>query len=395
MSLRTLSRLKNIKGKRVLLRVDFNVPIDKRGVTDDTRIRETLPTVNYLLKHGARVIVITHLGRPEGKIVDGLKLTAVARALQKLLKKKVKKLDACVGPKVGAAVQQMKDGEIVLLENIRFQPEEEKNTRAFSRKLAALGDIFVNDAFAACHRAHSSVYGVARLLPSYAGFLVEQEIKHLSPLLHRAARPVTLIVGGAKIDTKLGLIKEFLSKASTIIIGGALANTFLAAEGFDVGASLYEKQRLELARETLLAAEKRNVKIILPKDVIVADSATQYARTVDIPVEDVEGSMKILDMGHATRAECLAAIARSRTVIWNGPLGLYEFTPFAGGTKAIAKALSQLKKVKSFVGGGDTLDCLSRLGISRKKFTFVSTGGGAMLEFLEGKKLPGIEALSS
>lgn len=395
MSLRTLSQLKNSKGKRVLLRVDFNVPIDRRGVTDDTRIRETLPTINYLLKKGARVVVITHLGRPEGKVVEALKLTAVAKALKKLLKKNVKKLDACVGPKVEAAVKKMKNGEIVLLENIRFQPEEEKNTAAFSRKLALLGDIFVNDAFAACHRAHSSVFGVAKLLPSYAGFLVEHEIKNLSPVLAKPARPVTLIVGGAKIDTKLGLIKEFLSKASAIIIGGALANTFLAAEGFDVGASLYEKQKLDLAREILLAAEKKKVNIILPKDVIVADSATQYSRTVDIPVEDVEGSMKILDIGHATRAQWMAEIARSRTVIWNGPAGLYEFTPFSGGTRAIAKALSQLKKVKSYVGGGDTLDALSRLGISRKKFTFVSTGGGAMLEFLEGKKLPGIQALSS
>lgn len=391
--LRTLSQIKNIKGKHVLLRVDFNVPIDKRGVTDDTRIRETLPTIKFLLKKNAKVIVITHLGRPEGKVVDALKLDCVAERLQKLLGKKVHKLHNCIGKPVESAIKKMKTGEVILLENIRFHPEEEKCEAQFTKELANLGDIFVNDAFAACHRAHSSTAGIAKYLPSYAGFLVEREIKNLSPLLKDMKKPLTLIIGGAKAGTKIGLLKTFFGRADTILIGGALANTFLAAQGYDIGKSLYEKDKIETARELLMLAEKRKQKIVLPVDVIVADVVTEYAKTVDLPIEDVEGDMKILDIGKKTREIFTEAILKSKTVIWNGPVGLYEFTPFSSGTKSIAHALAISKKVKSYLGGGDTIDALSRSKISRKKFTFVSTGGGAMLEFLEGKKLPGIEAL--
>ncbi|MBI2638460.1 phosphoglycerate kinase [Candidatus Peregrinibacteria bacterium] len=392
--LRTLKHIKNLKGKRVLLRVDFNVPIDKRGVTDDTRIRETLPTIKFLLRKKAKVIVMTHLGRPEGHVVDSLKLDAVAACLKKLLGKKVEKLHNCVGKAVEAAVKKMKEGEIFLLENIRFHPEEEACDPKFVKALAKLGDIFVNDAFAACHRKHASVYGVAKHLPAYAGFLVEREIKFLTPLLSKFAKPLTLVVGGAKVDTKIGLLKNFFGKADYILIGGALANTFLAAEGFDIGKSLFEPNKLETARELLMLAEKRGQHIVLPHDAIVADEVTEYAKTLDLPLEDIEGNMKILDVGSKTRGHFTDIIKASKTVIWNGPMGLYEFTPFASGTKAVAQTLAGLKgKTKTYVGGGDTIDALKRCNIQPKKFTFVSTGGGAMLEFLEGKKLPGIEVL--
>lgn len=392
--LRTLKNLKNIKAKRALLRVDFNVPIDKRGVTDDTRIRETLPTIKFLLKKGAAVVIMTHMGRPEGKKVDSLKLDAIAAHLQKLLKKRVEKLDDCIGKKVEAHIKKMQPGDIVLMENVRFHKEEEKNEQKFTRALARFGDFFVNDAFAACHRMHSSTAGVSKYLPSYAGFLIEREIKNLTPLLKKPAHPLVLIVGGAKIDTKIGLIKNFFGKADSILIGGALANTFLAAEGFDVGQSLYEKNKLDAAREILMLAEKRGQTLLIPEDAIVADNATEYAKTLDLPLEDIEGNMKILDIGGKTRRRYIAEIRMAKTVIWNGPMGLYEFTPFSGGTRAIAKQLARQKgKTNAVVGGGDTQDALSRFKIPPKKFTFVSTGGGAMLEFLEGKALPGIKAL--
>lgn len=391
--LRTLKQLKNLKGRRILLRVDFNVPIDKRGVTDDTRIKDTLPTIKYLLRKKAKVIVMTHLGRPEGRVVDSLKLDAIAKHLQKLLGKKVRKENNCIGKSVEAAIGKMKEGEIILLENVRFHPEEESCEPKFTKALAALGDVFVNDAFAACHRKHASTVGIAKHLPAYAGMLVEREIKYLSPLVKNPAKPLTLIVGGAKVDTKIGLLKNYFGKADAILIGGALANTFLAAEGYDIGRSLFEPGKIEVAREILMLAEKRGQTIVLPEDVIVADTASEYAKTLDLPLEDIEGSMKILDIGSKTRQKFINHINSAKTIIWNGPMGLYEFSPFASGTKAIAEALGKLKGAKTYLGGGDTIDALKRCGISSKKFTFVSTGGGAMLEFLEGKKLPGIEVL--
>ena len=392
--LRTLKQLKNIKGKRAVLRVDFNVPIDRRGVTDDTRIRETLPTIKFLVKKGAAVVIITHLGRPEGKTVDGLKLDAVAKQLSKLLHKPCKKIGSATDKTTAKRIKELKPGNVVLLENIRFHPQEETCEPAFVKKLASLGDIFVNDAFAACHRKHASTAGIAKLLPSYAGFLVEREIKNLTPLLKKPARPIVVIVGGAKIDTKIGLIKSFFGKADAILIGGALANTFLAAEGFDIGRSLYEKNKIETAREILMLAEKRGQTLLIPEDAVVADSATNYAKTLDLPLEDIEGDMKILDIGGRTRHRYVTEIRSAKTVIWNGPMGLYEFTPFSGGTLAIARQLARQKgKTKTFAGGGDTLDALARFKIPSSKFTFVSTGGGAMLEFLEGRALPGIKAL--
>lgn len=391
--LRTIRHLKNLKGKRVLIRVDFNVPIDKTGVTDDTRIRETLPTIKYLLKKKARVVVITHLGRPEGRVVDKLKLNAVADRLKKLLGKKVIKLKNSVGKSVEAEVKKMQDGDIILLENIRFHPEEEACNMKFSKSLARLGDVFVNDAFAACHRKHASTYGIAKYLPAYAGFLVEREIKFLTPLLRHPRKPIVLITGGAKVKTKIGLLKNYIGKTHAILVGGALANTFLAAQGYDIGNSLYEPNEIEAAREILMLAEKKAQRILLPNDAIVADEVTEYAKTADLPLEDIEGSMKILDIGSRTAERFTDAIKETKTIIWNGPVGLYEFAPFSKGTKLIAKTLASFKR-KTYIGGGDTIDALKRFKIPLKKFTFVSTGGGAMLEFLEGKILPGIEVLT-
>lgn len=400
--LRTLKQLKNIRAKRILLRVDFNVPIDKRGVSDDTRIRETLPTINYLLKKKAKVIVVTHLGRPEGKVVERLKLTAVSQRLAKLLGKRVKKLNHCVGKTVEAEVKKMKEGEVILLENIRFHPEEETAEKNFTKQLARLGDIFVNDAFAACHRNHASTAGLGNYLPAYAGFLIEREIKGLSPLLKNPKKPLTLIIGGAKVDTKIGLLKTYLLKADTILIGGALANTFLAAEGYNIGKSLHEPDKIEAAQEILMLSEKRGVKIVLPEDAVVADSVTEYAKTLDLPIEDIGSTMKILDIGRKTREKFESIVQKSKTVIWNGPLGLYEFSPFSQGTNSLFHAFAQTAKAHKgalpfelFIGGGDTIDALKRSGMGRfiAKSAFISTGGGAMLEFLEGKKLPGIAVL--
>lgn len=397
MKLRTLKQLKNAKDKRVLLRVDFNVPIDKTGVTDDTRIRECLPTIKYLLKKKTKLIIITHLGRPEGKVVDRLKLDAVYDRLRKILKMRpphINKVHTCLGKSVENAIAKMKGGDVLMLENIRFHPEEELCEKNFTSSLAKLGEAFVNDAFAACHRKHSSTAGIAKYLPSYAGFLVEKEIKGLTPLLKSKKKNLTVIVGGAKIDTKIGLIKNFLKKAKYILIGGGLANTFLAAEGFDVGKSFYEPAKTETAQNILMAASKTKTKIILPGDVIVADVVTAYAGRMDIPIKDVEGDMKILDIGSLTREKFVSIIKKSKIIVWNGPLGVYEFTPFASGTKQIAKAIAAMKnKAKTYIGGGDTIDAMARLKISRKNFTHVSTGGGAMLEFLENKELPGIKVL--
>lgn len=384
-------RKANIAGKRVLMRVDFNVPLDKGKVSDDTRIRETLPTIKYLLQKKAIVILMSHLGRPDGKKVKDLMLDPVAKQLSKLLKRPVKKLDDCIGPKVEKEVAAMKPGQIVLLENTRFYPQEEKCDDKFSKQLAILGDLFVVDAFGTAHRAHASTYGVAKYLPAYAGFLMEKEVTVLSALMEKTARPLTLIIGGAKIDTKIGLIRSFINKADYFLIGGGLANTFMAGEGFDVAKSLYEPNKVELAQEIMMEAEAMKENFVLPVDVVVADEVSDTATALTVPIEDVEGDMKILDIGKRTLVDFIKVINKSKTIVWNGPVGLFEKKPFANGTKAIAKAVAAAKKAKTILGGGDTVDAINHFGISEKKFTHVSTGGGAMLEFLEGTMLPGVE----
>lgn len=392
MKVRSLRKAK-LKDKRVLIRVDFNVPLSKGKVADDTRIVRTLPTLKYLLKQKAKVIILSHLGRPNGKRVKDMRLDPVAKHLSKLLKKPVKKLDDCIGPAVEKAVAAMKSGQIIMLENTRFHKEEEKCDKNFSKKLAALGEIFVNDSFGTAHRAHSSTYGIAQYLPAYCGLLLEEEIKALSELIKKTKRPLALIIGGSKIDTKIGLIRNFIGKADYFLIGGGLANTFLAAAGYDVGKSLYEPDKVALAQEIMLEVEAFKENFVLPYDVVVADEISDKAKTLDLPVEDVIGNMKILDVGSNTLKKINTILHTVKTVVWNGPVGLYEKKPFSHGTLTIAKTLSKLKGVKTIIGGGDTVDAIKHFGISEKKFTHVSTGGGAMLEFLEGAKLPGVEII--
>lgn len=394
--------------RRVLVRVDFNVPMEEGGkITDTTRLEESLPTVQYLVGQGAKVILLSHLGRPRPGGSAGseenaeFSLRPVGAAFSELLGKPVGFVEECVGPKAEKAVRAMNNGKVILLENTRFHKGEEKNDPNFAKQLAALGEVFVSDAFGTVHRAHASTVGVAAYLPSYAGLLLEKEIRALTPLLKNPAHPVVLIVGGAKIDTKIGVLKNFLNKADTFIIGGGLANTFLAGEGYDVGASLYEKDKVEVAQEILLASEKAAVggdgkeRFLLPQDVVVADEAKEDAEVLDIPVEDVELDMRILDIGRLTTARFVEAILRAKTIIWNGPVGLYEMKPFERGTREITKAVAAATKkgAVTVLGGGDTIDAIKKFGHSPADFTHVSTGGGAMLEFLESKTLPGIAAL--
>lgn len=395
MQIRTLPEIPEIKGKKVLLRVDFNVPISKETgeIQDDTRIVESLNTINYLRLKGAKVIIMSHLGRPDGQIKEELRLTKVAAHLSKLIDTPVKKLDDILSNDVKKAISEMKDGDVLMLENLRFRVEEEQCEPTFTKELASLGDIFVNDAFGTAHRKHASTAGLAEHLPAYGGLLIEKEMKALSPLLGSdIARPLTMIFGGAKIDTKIGIIKNFINKADYFLMGGGLANTFLAAAGYNVAASLFEKDKIELAQEIMLECEKDREKFILPKDVVVAEEVSNNAETATVPVQDVIGDMKILDIGRLSADRYCEVIEKSGTVIWNGPLGVAEYEPFQHGSRTIADCLAN-HNCTSIVGGGDTADCIKRLNIPVEAFTHISTGGGACIEFLEGKPLPGIEVL--
>lgn len=396
MKINTLKDLKNFKGKKVLLRVDFNVPINEKGdIQDDTRISEVLDTIKFLKKGGAKIIIMSHLGRPEGEVDETLRLTKIAEHLGKLLKTKVEKSNEILGKETEKLIASLKDGEILMLENIRFSPEEEKCGEKFTKDLASLGEIFVNDAFGTAHRNHASTAGIAKYLPSYAGKLMQREIAALSPLLEKEpTRPLTMIFGGAKVDTKIGVIRNFLKKADYFLIGGALANTFLAAAGYNVGESKCEKDKIETAREIMMECEKLKAKFIIPHDVVVASEISNKADIAHIPVEDVMGDMKILDIGKWTAEKYCNIIDESGTVIWNGPLGLTEYKPFQEGTRMIAKRIAKSDCV-SIVGGGDTSETIKILNIAAENFTHISTGGGATIEFLAGKKLPGIECLKS
>lgn len=396
MKIRTLKQIKKLKGKKVLLRVDFNVPTDKKGkITDSARIEEAIPTIQYLKKQKAKIIIISHFGRPDGKIIKELRMDNIAKKLAKLLKSPVKKLDEILGKSTESVIEKMKDGQIVMLENIRFDSGEEKCDKEFTKKLAALGEIFVNDAFGTAHRRHSSTAGLADYLPAYAGFLMEKEIKGLSKVLNeKPKRPLTMIFGGAKIDTKIGIIKQFLKKADYFLIGGGLANTFLHAAGYNVGNSLYEKDKVDLAREIMLSSEKNKERFILPHDVVVADEISENAKILNLPIQDVIGSMRILDIGRWSIERFNEIISKSKTIIWNGPVGLSEYKKFSNGTRQIAKNIAKSKGY-SVIGGGDTAEAIKRMGLDESDFSLVSTGGGACLEFLSGEKLPGIECLKS
>jgi len=379
----------DVMGKRALVRVDFNVPIKDGRVTDDTRIVAALPTIEYLIEHGAKVILMSHLGRPKGKVVPEMSLRPAAERLSELLGREVKFLPDCVGPEVEAAVAAMKPGDVVLLENTRFHPEEKKNDPEFARKLAALGDVFVNDAFGSAHRAHASTEGVAHYLPAVAGFLMEKELDVLGKLLEAPEHPFIAILGGAKISDKIGVIRNLLTRVDGLLIGGGMANTFLKAEGYEVGDSLVEDDSVPLAKDLLESAPNL---IHLPVDASIADRFAPDAESKVVGVDRVPQGWRILDIGPATVAHFANRLSGAKTVFWNGPMGVFEFPKFAEGTFAIARVLADLKDAVTIIGGGDSVAAVKDSGLA-EKMTHISTGGGASLELLEGKTLPGVAAL--
>ncbi len=382
----------DVSGKRVLVRVDFNVPFDKEGhVTDDTRINAALPTIKYLTGAGARVILMSHLGRPKGKVDDRFKLDPVAERLQQLIGAPVQKADDCVGDEIKHMVDDMKDGDILLLENVRFYPEEEKNDEKFARRLAELGDVFVNDAFGAAHRAHASTAGVAEFLPAVAGFLMEKELAMLGQVLSSPSRPFMAVIGGAKVSDKIAVIDNLLQQVDVLLIGGSMANTFLKAQGHELGQSLVESDKIELARELIRQARSRKVEMLLPVDMVVAPAAAPDAQSKVVPVDSIPADTMALDIGPQTAKQYGDRLKEAATVVWNGPMGVFEMEPFAGGTMAVARALADSSAV-SVIGGGDSAAAVHKAGVT-DKITHISTGGGASLEFLEGKVLPGVAAL--
>lgn len=380
----------NVRGKRVLVRVDFNVPRNKETgeITDDARMRAALPTLQYLIDHGAKVIVMSHLGRPKGKVVEELRLTEVGKHLSELLGKQVRKMDDCIGPDVEAAVAEMKDGDVILLENVRFYPQEEKNDVHFSKELAKLGDIYVNDAFGTAHRAHGSTAGVGVFLPSVTGYLMKKELTALGNALMRPVKPFVAIIGGAKISDKIGVVSYLIGRADTIIIGGGMANTFLAAQGYDMKASLVEPESIEVAKETLEQAKNAGTELLLPVDVTIAAAfdAPETAKAADI--DAIDDGWMALDIGPKTIEKYVAKVADAKTVIWNGPMGVFEQDVFAVGTNALAKAVAE-SDAYSVVGGGDSVAAVKKSGMA-DKINHISTGGGASLEFMEGRVLPGL-----
>jgi phosphoglycerate kinase len=387
---RTISDIR-VKGKRVLVRVDFNVPLEGGRISDDRRITESLRTISYLRRQGAGVILASHFGRPRGKVKEELRLDPIARKLSELLGVPVRKLPDCVGPEVEAAIAAMKDGDVVLLENLRFHPGEEANDDAFARKLAALADIFVNDAFGAAHRAHASTVGVARYLPAVAGFLMEKELVNLSRALESPTRPFVAILGGKKVSDKIGVIRNLLTKADTLLIGGAMAYTFLRAKGHHVGASFCEEDKLDLARSLMDEARQRNVGFHLPEDVVASDRFAEEATHKIVPADAIPEGWMGMDIGPKTAGAFRQIILGARTVIWNGPMGVFEFPPFATGTREVAKAMADSTAV-TIVGGGDTAAAVEQFGLA-ERMTHISTGGGASLEFMEGRELPGVAVL--
>jgi len=383
----------DVQGKRILLRVDFNVPLDPDDghVLDDSRIRAALPTIEYLRERGARLILCSHLGRPKG-VDDSLRLAPVARRLGELLDSPVKTTDDCVGPQVKEAAQALGPGEVLLLENLRFHPEEEANDPDFARALASLADVYVNDAFGTAHRAHASTAGVAAYLPAVAGFLMEKELTFLGKALASPDRPFAAVIGGAKISTKMGVLENLLAKVDRLLIGGGMACTFLKAEGLEVGQSLVEEAYLETARQIMERASQRRLMLLLSSDVIVADRFAADARRQQVSVREIPPNWQIMDIGEKTVEAFIQALRDCKTVLWNGPMGVIEFEPFSQGSCRLAEAIADLDAT-TIVGGGETVAVVERLGLEGK-FSHVSTGGGAALEFLEGRELPGVAALA-
>lgn len=387
----------DVKGKRVLVRVDFNVPMSKTNqgeITDPTRIIAALPTIKYLSDEGARVILMSHLGRPKGEAKPEFSLKPVAEKLEELLGKKVHFLpsDVVVDDKVREGVEALKDGEVALLENTRFVKGETKNDPDFAKKLAELGELFVNDAFGTSHRSHASNVGVASLLPSALGFLVEKEVSVMGKALEDPERPFVAILGGAKVSDKIGVIENLIEKVDSILIGGGMAYTFLKAQGKEIGRSLLEEDKMDLALGLMKKAEEKGVKMLLPVDVVIAEDIKEDAKTEVVDIDHIPADMEALDIGPKTIELFCNEIKNAKTVVWNGPMGVFEMKPFAEGTYAVAKAMAD-SDATSIVGGGDSALAVEKAGY-KEKLTHVSTGGGASLEFLEGKELPGIASIS-
>lgn len=382
----------DIKGKKVLIREDFNVPLDdKRQITDDTRIRESLATIKYAIDRSAKLILMSHLGRPKGEFNREFSLAPVAERLSKLLGTKVKMMGDCVGSEVKNATHGMKEKEVMLLENLRFHKEEEKNDENFAKELASLGDVFINDAFGTCHRAHASTAGINKYLPSAAGFLVQKEIEYFDKLLKNPNKPFALILGGAKVSDKIAVIENMLPKIDFLLIGGAMAYTFLKSRLKGVGNSKLEEDKISVAEDIFDKARENNVSIILPEDHVVAQEISDKAKT-KIEIEHISDGWIGLDIGPRTIKKFMSVLKDSRTICWNGPVGYFELRPFKKGTTEIARFISKLKAT-TVIGGGDTAAAINALGLG-SKMSHISTGGGASLEYLEGKELPGIAALS-
>lgn len=382
----------DVAGKKVLVRVDFNVPLNDKGeITDDTRITASLPTIQYLLEQKAAVILMAHLGRPKGQVKPELSLAPVAKHLGKLLGKKILFAPDCVGEAAQAAASKLKPGHILLLENLRFHKEEEKNDMEFAEKLASLADLYVNDGFGVSHRAHASVEGVTHFLPAAAGFLLEKEIQYVGQAVTNPLHPFVAIIGGAKVSDKIGVISNLLDKVDTLLIGGGMANTFLAAQGFKMGKSLVEEDKLDLAKELLAKAKKNKVNMLLPTDLVMAAAFAPDAEHVTEKVKNLNQAYMALDIGAETSKAYAEALADAKMIVWNGPMGVFEMDAFCKGTEAVAKAVAK-SRATSIVGGGDSVAAIEKLGLA-KRITHISTGGGASLEYLEGKVLPGVAAL--
>lgn len=382
----------DVAGKKVLVRVDFNVPLNDKGeITDDTRITASLPTIQYLLEQKAAVILMAHLGRPKGQVKPELSLAPVAKHLGKLLGKKILFAPDCVGEAAQAAASKLKPGHILLLENLRFHKEEEKNDMEFAEKLASLADLYVNDGFGVSHRAHASVEGVTHFLPAAAGFLLEKEIQYVGQAVTNPLHPFVAIIGGAKVSDKIGVISNLLDKVDTLLIGGGMANTFLAAQGYKMGKSLVEEDKLDLAKELLAKAKKNKVNMLLPTDLVMAAAFATDAEHVTEKVKNLNQAYMALDIGAETSKAYAEALADAKMIVWNGPMGVFEMDAFCKGTEAVAKAVAK-SRATSIVGGGDSVAAIEKLGLA-KRITHISTGGGASLEYLEGKVLPGVAAL--
>jgi len=382
-----------VKGGRVLVRVDFNVPLDEKNgeITDDNRIRASLPTIKYLIEQGAKVVLMSHFGRPKGKVVDGLRLAVVARRLSQLLGRSVGMAPDCIGPEVERLVADLNSGDVLLLENLRFHAEEEAGDASFAQALARLGDVFVNDAFGAAHRAHASISGTASYLPAVAGFLLEKEIENLGNILENPARPFASLLGGAKISDKVSMLENIMGKVDFLLIGGGMAATFLKAKSCEVGLSLVETEMLGTAANLMEEASKSRVQLLLPDDVVVADELNDEAKVEVVPIEKIAREKRIVDMGPQTISHFSQELRNCQTIFWNGPVGIFEIPRFAQGTQEIARLLANLKAT-TVIGGGSTAEVVNEMGLA-DKMSFVSTGGGASLEFLSGEKLPGVEAL--